>query len=188
MWFGSSRSPSLPGRDLQPELGAEDPCKTSCQNAGSPLGSSWNVAAAPSRAAGAGARFLQPNNSRAQASPQPLGLSATPLSPDMLDTNPSLDISCILPSCPPSLSCLHPMLQQVLIELQCLTSQRNPLLGKSCSGSRWWNGSSLPPRHSRLLPVQALGVTGLLDFHPNSRGLGVHRIRPFEHLMGFYSG
>lgn len=104
------------------------------------------------------------------------------------DTNPSLDVSCILLFSPPSLSCLHPMLQQVLIELQSLTSQRNPLLGKSCSGRWWWNGSSLPPRHSRLLLVQALGVMGLLDFNLNSRGLGVHRIRPFERLMGFYSG
>lgn len=37
-------------------------------------------------------------------------------------------------------------------------------------------------------PSASPGRHRLLDFHPNSRGLGVHRIRPFEHLMGFYSG
>lgn len=89
--------------DLQPELRAEDPCKTSCQSAGSPLGSSWNVAAAPSRAAGAGPKFLRPNNSGARASPQPLGLSATPLSPDMPGTlRHQSKPGCFLP--PPLLS------------------------------------------------------------------------------------
>lgn len=146
MCFGPLRPPSLcclaqggsppapPTRAVN--AGAEDPCKASCQCADSNPGSLRNVAAASSRAAGAGARFLLPDNSQAGASPRPPGRSSTPLSPRHAgmvghESKPGCFLSTsLLPSRPPGLSCLHPMLQRVLIELQCLTSQRNPLLGK----------------------------------------------------------
>lgn len=80
----------------------------------------------------------------------------------------------LLPSRPPGLSCLHPMLQRVLIELQCLTSQRNPLLGnKSCSGAG--GGWHIPPTAAegsgapRAAPGTGSGLMGLLNFNLNYR-------------------
>lgn len=177
--LGGGSPPAPPTRAVN--AGAEDPCKASCQRADSNPGSLRNVAAASSRAAGAGARFLPPDNSRAGASPRPPGRYSTPLSPRHAGTvghesKPECFLSAsLLPSRPPGLSCLHPMLQRVLIELQCLTSQRNPLLGKKLlRGAGGGAGTSLPwwwraPALPGLLPARDLGFTGLLNLNLNYR-------------------